>query len=233
MKLLRAGEKDPVTAYNLSTVLFAQGKKTDALQYAKSAYETSGDLKDKKMKSSIAYNYALNCQESNLKDQSVTLYEEAVALDKDNSSAKVNLGILYIEKGRTDDAEKMLLSAYQSDSSNFETCNNLGSVYRQKKDYPQAIKFYQNALRLQPKNDAVRANLAASYADAGQYKNARAAYIDVLKQNDENYQAYIELAKVLIALQDNTSATGYLQALKAKNPQYKTAEVDSLLSSLQ
>ena len=232
MKLLSANEKDPVTSYNLSTVLYAQDKKTDALQYAKSAYDTMGDLKDAKMKASIAYNYALNCQDANLKEQAQKLYLEAIALDSSNVNARVNLGILYIETGNLTDSEKLLLSVYQSDSSNFEACNNLGTVYREKKDYLQAIKFYQNALRLQPKNDAVRANLAATYASAGQYKNARAAYIDVLKQNDNNYQAYIELAKVCISLEDTASAAGYLQALKAKNPQYKTAEVDSLLSGL-
>ena len=233
LKLLKSGEKDAETNYNLSIVLYAQGKKTDSLQFAKSAYDAKDSVKDVKMKSSVVYNYGLNCQDNKMNDQALKLYQEAVALDSSNMNAKVNLGIVNIEMGNFDDAEKVLLQVYQADSGNFEACNNLGSVYRSKKDYPQAIKFYQNALRLQPKNDAVRANLAASYADAGQYKNARAAYIDVLKQNDSNYQVYIELAKVCISLQDNASAAGYLQALKAKNPSYKTSEVESLLSQIQ
>ena len=233
LKLLKAGEKDAETNYNLSIVLYAQGKKTDSLQYAKAAYDAKESVKDSKMKASIAYNYALNCHDNKMSEQALKLYQEAVLLDSKNINAKVNLGIVNIEMGNFDDAEKVLLQAYQADGSNFEACNNLGSVYRSKKDYPQAIKFYQSALRLQPKNDAVRANLAASYADAGQYKNAKAAYSDVLKQNANNYQAYIELAKVCISLQDTVSAQAYLQSLKEKNPSYKTAEVDSLLSQIK
>ncbi len=82
------------------------------------------------------------------------------------------------------------------------------------------------------KNEVVHMNLAAAYASAGEYENARKSYESILLTNPKNYEAYLEIAKVCIALKDNEGAKKYLSTLKEKDSSYKTTEVTDLLASL-
>ena len=52
-------------------------------------------------------------------------------------------------------------------------------------------------------------------------------------QKKEEWDAYIELAKVCIQLSDNESAEKYLIFVQEKNPTFKAAEIDSLLESIK
>ena len=99
-------------------------------------------------------------------------------------------------------------------------------------EYSNAIKYYQNALKLDSKNNAIRANLAKAYAQSGDYDYAKATYTELLKTDKENWDAYIELAKVCMQLSDNANAEKYLIYVQEKNPGYRKAEIAGLLSSL-
>ena len=99
-------------------------------------------------------------------------------------------------------------------------------------DYGNAIKYYQNALKLDSKNNAIRANLAKAYAQSGDYDYAKATYTELLKVDKENWDAYIELAKVCMQLDDNESAEKYLIYVQEKKPGYRKNEVKELLDSL-
>jgi len=100
------------------------------------------------------------------------------------------------------------------------------------KNYTEAIAYFQNALKIDSKNNTVRANLATAYASAEDYENAQIVYLDVVKADNKNWDAYIELAKVCMSLQDNISAEKWLIYVQEKNPGYRSQEINSLLSSL-
>jgi tetratricopeptide (TPR) repeat protein len=63
LALLKPGEDDPATYYNLSTVMFNQGKTDDAVTYAKKAYDTK-DSAQKEVQVNSVYNYALMCDKT-------------------------------------------------------------------------------------------------------------------------------------------------------------------------
>ena len=228
-------KKDPMTFYNLSTVLFNQGKVEDAKKYALEAYNSKDDLRTSKDKANVVYNYALVLENVKETDQAILLYKEALSLNPSHTKAKTNLGIMFMEMNPpdVDTALAFLTQAYSEDKNNFEINNNLGNAYLLKKDYTNAIDYYLNATKLKSKDVQVKENLAKAYAEASQFDNAKEIYERVIELNPNSYDSYIELAKVCIALKDTVKAEGYLQALQVKRPEYRVSEVKSLLDAIK
>jgi tetratricopeptide (TPR) repeat protein len=233
--LLKPGEDDPVTYYNLSTTLYAENKVSDAVSYAKKAYDTKDVVKNPAAQANIVYNYALILDQTGKTEQAIPLYSEVLRLNPDHIKTKINLGVMYMNMNppETDTALQLFTQAYAQDKNNFEANNNLGSAYLQKKDYKNAVLYFQNALRLEPKNNAVRSNLAQTYAGDGQFDNAKTTYLDLVKQDPQAWDGYVELAKVCMSLNDNASAEKYLVYVQSKQPEFRKDEVSSLLSAVK
>ena len=231
VSLLKPGDKDPITYYNLALALYNQKKNSEAEKYAQLSYEQKDAVKSDKEKAVVVYNYALVEDSLGKSDKAIALYKEVLKLDPDNAKTKTNLGVMFMAMGDADTALVFFLDAYKIDK-NFELENNLGSAYLSKKDYSNAITHFQNALKKSPKDHTVRFNLAKCYAEAGDFDNAKTAYLDILSANEKNYDAYIELSKVFIALKDTASAKSYLDILRQKSPTYRKPEVDSLLAAI-
>lgn len=229
--LLKPGEQDPVTYYNLALALYNQNKLADAEKYAKISYDQKDSLSSSKDKAMIVYNYALIEDTLGNKDSAITLYKEVLLLDPDNSKTKNNLGKMFMEMTPPDPdtALTFFTDAYKIDKT-FELENNLGSAYLAKEDYANAITHFQNALKQSPKDNTVRFNLAQAYSGAGQFDNAKTTYLDLLNADSKNWDSYIEVAKVFIAQKDTANAEAYLKILQQKNPTYRKSEVDKLLA---
>ena len=233
VSLLKPGDKDPITYYNLALALYNQNKHSEAEKFARLSYEQKELIKSSKEKAVVVYNYALIEDTLGNADKAIALYKEVLALDPDNSKTKTNLGVMFMAMTPpdADAALSFFLDAYKVEKS-FELENNLGSAYLAKKDYQNAITHFQNALKKSPKDQTVRFNLAKCYAEAGELDNAKTCYLDILNSDPKNYDSYIELAKVFVALKDTASAESYLKILQQKNPTYKKAEVDALLAAI-
>ena len=93
--------------------------------------------------------------------------------------------------------------------------------------------YYQNALKSDSKSLEARSNLSRAYAKNGDYEKAKESYTELLRMNQKDWDAYIELAKVCIQLNQNNLAEGYLLTVKEKNPTFKAAEIDTLLESIK
>ena len=234
LTMLSPSENMTLTKYNLSAVLFDDGKFADAEKYAREAYEEKDYLKSDASKVNIIYNYALVLDKQGKVDAAIPVYMEVLKLNPDHAKTKINLGVMYItlDPPETDMALNLFAQVYNKDNNNIEANNNLGKAYLLKEDYENAVKYYQNALRLDSKSDSIRANLAKAYAQAGQYDYAKSTYTELLKTDKENWDAYIELAKVCMQLGDNAGAEKYLVYVQEKNPNYRKSEVAGLLSSL-
>ncbi len=235
LALLPSGQRDPLTNYNLSTVLFEQKKTDDALSYAKKAYDSSDSIKDRNARVNIVYNYALLCEKTGKTSDAIARYAEVLTLNPNHLKTQINLGVMYMNLNPPDidTALSLFKKAFSQDSKNFEANNNLGSAYLSKKDYPNAILYFQNALQLEPKNNDVRYNLAQAFASDKQFDNAKTTYTELLRQDAKYWDGYIELGKVCMALNDNHMAEAYFEQVKAKNPGYRTSEIDALLSQIR
>ena len=96
-----------------------------------------------------------------------------------------------------------------------------------------AILYFQNALKLDSKNNDVRYNLAQAFASDRQYDNSITTYKELLKTSPENYDGYIELAKVYMAKGDNETAAKYLEFVQIKKPDFKASVIKSLLQTIK
>ena len=232
--MLPAGTDDPLTYYNLSTVLFEQGKSEEAIAYAKKAYETKDALRDANSKANVTYNYALLCERTSRVEEAIAKYAEVLQFNPNHLKTHINLGAMYINMTPPDAdmALSLFLKAYNIDRNNFEVNNNLGSAYLEKKEYKNAILYFQNALKLDSKNNEVRSNLAQAFASDSQFDNAKTTYLEVLKQDQSDWNAYVELGKVCMALNDNAAAEKYFVYVQEKNPTFRKAEIESLLASI-
>lgn len=235
LAMLPAGTDDSMTYYNLSTVLFEEDKVADALLYAKKAYDSCGQIKNTANRANVIYNYALMSEKSGNADTAIQKYAEVLQYNPNHLKTQINLGVMYMNMNPpdTETALQLFAKAYSQDKNNFEVNNNLGSAYLSLEDYENAVKYFQNALKIQPKNNEVRYNLGQAFASSKQFDNAKTTYVQVLQQDANNLDAYIELAKVCMALSDNESAEKYLTVVQIKNPSYKKTEVDSLLASIK
>ena len=232
--LLKPGDKDPITYYNLATALFNQNKVSEARGNAKTAYEQMDALRRNSDKAMVVYNYALIEDTLGNADKAITLYKEVLILDPNNAKTKTNLGVMFMnmDPPDADTALAFFLDAYKT-SPSFELENNLGSAYLVKKDYSNAITYFQNAIKKSPRDNTVRFNLAQAYSGAGDFDNAKTTYLEILNSDTSNWDTYIEVAKVYMALKDTANAEAYLKILQQKNPTYKKAEVDALLAAAQ
>lgn len=230
--LLKPGDKDPITYYNLATALFNQDKVSEARGNAKTAYEQMDALRRNSDKAMVVYNYALIEDTLGNADKAITLYKEVLILDPNNAKTKTNLGVMFMNMNPpdADTALAFFLDAYKT-SPSFELENNLGSAYLVKKDYSNAITYFQNAIKKSPRDNTVRFNLAQAYSGAGDFNNAKTTYLEILNSDTSNWDTYIEVAKVYMALKDTANAEAYLKILQQKNPTYKKAEVDALLEA--
>ena len=225
-------EKNALTYYNLSTVMFAQDKKNEAFDFAKKAYD-SKEKTSSEVKANISYNLGLLNQELGNENEAIKLYQETLNLDSNHVKANTNLGMILLAKNQPDAAIALLLKAYKNDSKNFEVNNNLGSAYRDTGDFSNSVKFYKNALDIEPENLTVKENLAKSYTSAKDYKNARTIYEELVKKQQTEWPLFFELAKVCLAQGDGNGAEKYLLYLQSKAPDFKTSEVNGLLAELQ
>lgn len=147
-KALECASKDSdkaLTCYNLSSVMFEQQKKEDALSYAKKAYDSKLSVASS-AKVNIVYNYALMNQENGNVAAAENLYREVFTYEKTHIKANTNLGILLLEKGDADGAIECFETAY-SIKKNFEICNGLGNSYNKKEDYEKATMYYRESLK--------------------------------------------------------------------------------------
>lgn len=99
-------------------------------------------------------------------------YEAAIALKPDYTRPLTNLGVLYREQGKFEQAEALLLRAAQSDPAAVEPLSNLGLVYADKGQPHQAIQAYQAALQLDAGVAEIWLNLGLAQRDAGQRDQA-------------------------------------------------------------
>lgn len=224
----------PRACNNLSTSLFDQGKYSDALTYAKKAYDLRNLVRDDREKANMIYNYALLLEKNKDSDSAILVYSEVLKYDPNHIKTNINLGVIYM--GLTPpDAESALVlfnKVYETDKLNFEANNNLGNAYVELEQFDNAIIHYQNALKIDSKNNEVRYNLAKAYAKNGDYNNAKLVYMDLVKQDNRHWDGYLELAKVCLQLNENENAEKYLVYLQDKNPGFKVSEIQALLDGL-
>ena len=235
LEKLNKSEEKTLTAYNLSKVLYDDGKYNEAARYAWMAYDERDFLLNDMQQANITYNYALIQDKIGKTEEARKLYTETLKLNPSHVKTKINLSALYMAEGsaQADKALALLLDAYKTDSKDFSVNNNLGTAYMLKEDYSAAEKYYKAALEIIPDEEDALLNLGNAQVKNGKLSDAVLTFSRLTAKNPDNLEAFVGLAKVQIQTGDGSSAYQNLIYVRNKNPSFRKAEVDSLIAVLE
>ena len=103
----------------------------------------------------------------------------------------------FIQEGRLDAAEKILLGLIDKSPINSDDFINLGTISGIRRDWDQLEKYSQKALDLDPKSTQAKNNLAIAFKNKLKYKEAIELYHEILKQSPKTLEPYLNLANIL------------------------------------
>lgn len=127
------------------------------------------------------YNRGMNYEkEEKVKDycttRAIEAFENAISLNPEDVTHKVNLAVCYAERPPNDNpmkGVKMLLDLNQKNPDNVAALSSLGRFGIQTGQFEKAIGRLEKALQLAPNNNKVNCLLAQAYKGAGQLDKAK------------------------------------------------------------
>ncbi len=122
--------------------------------------------------SAVLYFRALCKDESGNKAGAIDDYEELLTRDYTNSHAWSNLGLIYVNIGKSDEALRCYREAVSHDPSNQYAHCNLGNLYLQMGDYQTALEHAIKSLETEPKIRQSMSLAAICYGRLGDSENA-------------------------------------------------------------
>ena len=149
---------------------------------------------------------------------SVTLFEQALAVTPANPVGLINLGDAYHDAGHLGKAEALYLKALALQPKSALAMFNLGTVRQDLGDTQGAIEFYEQTLALWPRHSAAAANLAGLLACRGKVKEAISWYRKVLEVKPDSADAHGNLGTVLTATRDLAQAADHFERAVALAP---------------
>lgn len=106
-------------------------------------------------------------------EEAIRRFQVAGSLRPDYVAVKVNLGNIYLELNRLEDAKVNLSAALEIEKNIPAAYYGLGQVSLSKRDYAEAVSHFQNALALAPEADRIHYALAMAYRGLGVPEKAK------------------------------------------------------------
>jgi predicted O-linked N-acetylglucosamine transferase (SPINDLY family) len=103
----------------------------------------------------------------------IALYEEASAVDEAYAPTRYNLGVLYGELGRNDEAAARYAEATSLDPAHAEAHCNAGVLLRLAGDIDGAVAAYERCLAINPNHALGRGNVSVALVDRANAMKAR------------------------------------------------------------
>lgn len=158
-------------------------------------------------------------------EESISMYEKALKIDKNNTEALKGISLCYKNLGKFELAikyHKKLKSLTPFDKTiHYE----LGVLEYDKKDYVKAIKNFINAIRLSPEYyDAIYA-LGQAHEALEEYEMAEMIYLKILENRPSYLMAYNRLANMYLKISDYQKAIRYFKEILAINPDFHRANL--------
>jgi tetratricopeptide (TPR) repeat protein len=158
-------------------------------------------------------------------NKAIELLNEAVGVFPDRPEIFNQLGIVYSEMGRYDDALKQYEFAFRINpgfgtaNNNIASCyNNIGIKLAESERWNEAITAYKKAIELAPDLEGPKKNITALYWNQAQHfvsigkdKEALNVYIELLSHDPNNGDAYNNLGAIYSRLGNNKDAVTILE----------------------
>lgn len=106
-------------------------------------------------------------------DDAIRGYRNSLALEPGYTPALVNLGNIYLELDRLEDARASFASALEKRPTNPAAHYGLGQVALSKRSYAEAVEHFEKALALAPEANRIHYALALAYRGLGNTEKAK------------------------------------------------------------
>jgi protein O-mannosyl-transferase len=139
---------------------------------------------------------------------SETLFRHALAVTTNNDVAENNLGIVFLQQGKVDEAISLLQTAVDLRPDNSPAHENLAKALLQKGQAADALVHYRKLLELQPDNIEVHNIVGTVLTQQGQVKEGVEEWQKVLMIQPDNGNAMSNLAWVFATSPDDSLRNG-------------------------
>jgi len=113
-------------------------------------------------------------QQEDLIDDAIRRYQIARTLRPEYVVVAVNLGSIYLQLNRLEDAKENFKAALLIDESSAAAVYGLGQVALSQRNYPEAVNYFEKTLALAPGANRIHYSLAMAYRGLGNTEKATA-----------------------------------------------------------
>ena len=128
--------------------------------------------------------------------ESVQKLKKELKLNPGNGKAHLQLGWLYRDQGKLQQAEEEFKKALKLNPENYEASSKLGWLYLEQEKFQQAEMCIKKALQINPGNDSAYLQLWAIYREQGKFQQAEEEFKKELEFNPENSERHFQLGSI-------------------------------------
>ena len=166
---------------------------------------------------------ALTWQQAGIYRNLETLWRDTLAKNPDCWMAQNNLGTVFADKGRYDEAIKYYHKAIQLNPNFSEAQYGLGLAFAAQGRLDEAIENYRKAIQINPNYFDALKDLGNAFADKGRFDEAIENYRKAIRINPNYAEAQFNLGNALVAKgQFDEAIENYYKAIRI-NPNYAEA----------
>ena len=148
----------------------------------------------------------LTVKQNNYWKKPITFYEETLKYAPDSPRMNSNLGNIYSELGRTEEAIALFKKTIAIDPSYAPAYNNLGNIYNALGKKQEAISLYQKTIAIDPDFVDTYNNLGVVYHSLNRNQEAIASYQKALELNPRHLGAYTNFALLYLGIGEKEEA---------------------------
>lgn len=152
-----------------------------------------------------------------------TLWRDTLAKNPGAWMAHNNLGLLLLDRGRSDEAIGHYEAALRIKPDDDYAYNNRGNAYVAKGDMERAERDFIAALEIEPLNTEARSNLGNVYASRGRWEEAAQQYRAALSSKPRYAEAHNNLGNVLAMRGEIEPAIAHYREALRIDPAYAEA----------
>jgi protein O-GlcNAc transferase len=168
-------------------------------------------------KSKVKYLKGFLASYSGNQQEGISLIESALAENPSDKEAWVDLGIIYRQASKFEQALEAFTKAHEL-GVDFITLSNLGDIHFDLQNYDQAIRYYGEAIKLNQNDFSVFFYLGVSLYNTSHYQDAYNVFVKCLELNPNSPKVNLFLGLIFSKHNQNFPAISYLK---------KELEIDS------
>src|SRR5690349_7517223 len=167
-------------------------------------------------------------------------FKNVCSLQPEFTAAVVNLGNIYLELNRLDDAQASFRNALEIDKSSAAAYYGLGQVALSKRNYVAAVDYFQKSLELAPGANRIHYSLAMAYRGLGDAEKAKShlarqgsvgvrvadPLIDGLQELVQGVRVHLVRARMALEAKRFADAVTEFRQAVAPSPDSVTAHVN-------